>query len=138
MRLDAQNEFSDAQAVTVTALSTNVIDLGQVSPKIMGGEDAYIEVKVGTTFAGGTSLRAVVWTDDTTTVSSGADIISGDVLTVASNQLDAGVTVLRVSLKGLNFQRYLGLQYVVVGTMSAGAIDAAIVITPDTDGMVLA
>jgi hypothetical protein len=138
MRIDAQNEFSDAQAVTVTALSTNVIDLGQVQPKIMGGEDLYVEVNVGTTFAGGTSLRAVLWTDNTTTATSGADIISGDVLTVASNLLDAGVTVLRVSLKGLDLQRYIVLQYVVVGTMSAGTLDAALVITPDTDGMTLA
>lgn len=138
MRIDAQAELSDAQALTATALSTNVYDFGQVSPKIMAGEDLYVEINVGTTFAGGTSLRAIVWTDDTTTVTSGADIISGDVLTVANNQLDAGVTLLRVNLKGQKLQRYLGIQYVVVGTMTAGAVDAALVITPDTDGMVLA
>lgn len=136
MRLDAQNEFSDAQAVTATALSTNVIDLGQAQPKIMGGEDLYVEVKVGTAFAGGTSIRAVLWTDDTTTATSGADIISGDVVLTAA--ASAGASLLRVNLKGLPLQRYIVLQYVVVGTMSAGTIDAALVITPDTDGMVLA
>ena len=136
MRLDAQNEFSDAQALTATALSTNVIDFGQVTPKIMGGEDLYVEVNVGTAFAGGTSIRAILWTDDTTTATSGADIISGDVILTAA--AIAGATLLRVNLKGLPLQRYLVLQYVIVGTMSGGTVDSALVITPDTDGMTLA
>lgn len=136
MRIDAQNAFSDAQAVTATALSTNVIDLGQTA-RFMGGEDIFVEAKVNTTFAGGTSLRAVLWTDDTTTVTSGADLITGDLLTVSGNQLDAGELLLRVNLKGLKLQQYIGLQYVVVGTMSAGKIDANLVITPNTDAITL-
>jgi hypothetical protein len=135
-RIDKQNELSDAQAVTATALSTNVIDLGQTA-RYTGGEDLFVVAKVNTTFAGGTSLRAILWTDDTTTVSSGADIISADVLTVANSQLAAGEVLIRVNLKGLELQRYIGLQYVVVGTMSAGKIDAFLTITPDTDGITL-
>jgi hypothetical protein len=132
MLIDSQNELSDAQAFTATALSTNVIDLGQAAPQIIGGEDLFVECNVNTTFAGGTNLTVKLWTDDTATVTSGADIITGDLLTVANNQLDAGVNLLRVNLKGLKLQRYIGLQYVVVGTMSAGAVDAALVITPDS------
>jgi hypothetical protein len=135
MRIDAQNEFSDAQAVTVTAVSTNIIDLGQAQPKIMGGEDLYIEALVGTAFASGTSIQVKVWTDNTTTVTDGADIISGDVVLTAAAV--AGASLLRVSLKGLPLQQYLGLQYVVVGTMTAGTVDAALVITPDTPSAVL-
>jgi len=127
--IDAQNELSDAQAVTATALSTNVIDLNQATPQFAGGEDLYVVAKVNTAFAGGTSIRAVLWTDDTTTVSSGADIISGDVIVTAS--ATAGATLLKVNLKGLdNLQQYIGLQYVIVGTMSAGAVDAYLEITP--------
>jgi hypothetical protein len=132
MLIDSQNELSDAQAFTATAVSTNVIDLGQAAPQIIGGEDLFVECNVNTTFAGGTNLTVKLWTDDTATVTSGADIITGDLLTVANNQLDAGVNLLRVNLKGLKLQRYIGLQYVVVGTMSAGAVDAALVITPDS------
>ena len=132
MLIDSQNELSDAQAFTATAVSTNVIDLGQAAPQIIGGEDLYVECSVNTTFAGGTNLTAKLWTDDTATVTSGADIITGDTLTVANNQLDAGQTVLRVNLKGLKLQQYIGLQYVVTGTMSAGAVDAALIITPDS------
>lgn len=127
--LDAQNEFSDAQAVTVTAVSTNVIDLNQTAPQYTGGEDLFINVNVGTAFAGGTSIRVLVWTDNTATVTSGADIISGDVVLTAA--ATAGSSLLRVNLKGLPLQQYLGLQYVVVGTMSAGTVDAYLGITPD-------
>lgn len=127
--LDAQNEFSDAQAVTVTAVSTNIIDLNQTAPQYTGGEDLFINVNVGTAFAGGTSIRAVLWTDDTTTVTDGADIISGDVVLTAA--ATAGSSLLRVNLKGLPLQQYIGLQYVVVGTMSAGTVDAFLAITPD-------
>jgi len=128
--IDAQNEFSDAQAVTTTALSTNVLDLVQTAPQYAGGEDLYLVVRVNTAFAGGTSIRAVLWTDNTTTVTSGADIISGDVITTAN--ATAGATLLKVNLKGLdNLQQYIGVQYVVVGTMSAGNVDAYLVVSPD-------
>lgn len=127
-RIDAQNQMSDAQAVTVTALSTNVIDLNQATPRYAGGVDLVASVKVNTAFAGGTSVRAVLWTDDTVTVSDGADIISGDVILTAA--ATAGSSLLTVNLKNLPLQQYLGVQYVVVGTMSGGAVDANLEITP--------
>ena len=126
--MDAQNELSDAQAVTVTAVSTNVIDLNDY-PQFAGGEDLNLIVRVNTTYTGGTSIRAVLWTDDTTTVTSGADIISGDVVVTAS--ATAGTDLLVVNLKGLPLQQYVGVQYVVVGTMSAGKCDAFLACTPD-------
>lgn len=130
-KLDAQLELSDAQAVTATALSTNVIDLNQAAPQLAGGEDLYLVATVNTAFASGTSIRAVLWTDNTVTVSSGADIISGDVIVTAS--ATAGATLLKVNLKGLdNLQQYIGLQYVVVGTMTAGKVDAYLTITPNS------
>jgi hypothetical protein len=135
--IDYENEVSDAQAVTATALSTNVINMNSY-PQYAAGEDLFMSVMVNTTFAGGTSLRAVLWTDDTTTVTSGADIISGDVLTVANNQLDAGKKLLRVNLKDLTLQQYVGVQFVVVGTMTAGKIDAYLETTPNTPPVTLA
>ena len=127
--MDAQNEFSDGQAVTTTALSTNVVDLTSSQPQLAGGEDCYLIATVDTTFAGGTSIRAVVWTDDTATVTDGADIISGDVILTAA--ATAGTSLLKVNLKGLdNLQQYVGVQYVVDGTMSAGAVNAYLACTP--------
>jgi len=127
-RIDAQNELSDAQAVTATALSTNVIDLNQAIPQYAGGDDLFLTCKVNTAFAGGTSIRAILWTDDTATVTSGADIISGDVVLTAA--ATAGSSLLTVNLKNLPLQQYIGVQYVVVGTMSAGKVDTFLNTTP--------
>jgi len=127
-RIDAQAEFSDAQAITTTAVSTNVLDLNQAIPQYAGGDDLQLVCKVNTAFAGGTSIRAILWTDDSTTVTSGADIITGDVVLTAA--ATAGSSLLTVNLKNLPLQQYIGVQYVVVGTMSAGAVDAFLNITP--------
>lgn len=132
-RIDAQNEMSDAQAVTATALSTNVIDLTQAIPQYSGGEDLFVTVKVNTAFAGGTSIQPKLWTDDTTTVTDGVNIVAAPaVLTAAAT---AGTSILRVNLKGVfpALQRYLGMQYVIVGTMSAGKVDAFLEVTPSVD-----
>ena len=125
--MDSQNELSDAQAVTVTAISTDIIDLNTY-PQFAGGEDLNLIVDVSTTFAGGTSIRAVLWTDGTTTTTNGQDIISGDV--VATANATAGANLLTVNLKGLTLERYIGVQYVVVGTMSAGKVEAYLATTP--------
>ncbi len=128
--MDAQNELSDAQAVTVTAVSTNVIDLNEY-PQFAGGEDLNLIVRVDTDFSGGTDIQAKLWTDGTTTVTDGQDIIAGDVtLTAAAT---AGTDLLVVNLKGLTLERYIGVQYVVTGTMSAGKVNAYLACTPRKD-----
>jgi len=126
-RLDYENELSDAQAVTTTAVSTHVIDINSY-PQYVGGEDLYVNCTVNTAFGGGTSIAVKLWTDDTTTVTDGADIVSGDVVLTAA--ATAGTALLRVNLKGLALQQYIGLQYVIDGTMSAGAVDSRLEITP--------
>lgn len=126
--MDAQNEFSDAQAVTVTAVSTNVVDLNSY-PQFAGGQDLYLVCRVNTAFAGGTSIQVKVWTDDTTTTTDGADIVAGDVILTAA--ATAGTNLLVVNLKGFdNLQQYIQPQFVVVGTMSAGKVDAFLTETP--------
>jgi hypothetical protein len=121
-RIDAQNELSDAQAVTVTALSTNVIDMNVAAPQYAGGEDLFVEATVNTAFAGGTSIQAIVYTDDTVTVNNGEAIHTpAAVLTASATK---GANLVRVNLKGLALQQYVGIYYTVVGTMSAGKVDA--------------
>ena len=129
--IDAQNELSDAQAVTTTAVSTNVIDMNQVTPRYAGGEDLNLNVEVGTTFACGTSIQAIVYTDDTTTVTNGEAIYTGPV--VATAAAVAGKKLLTASLHYKDLQQYVGVQYVVVGTHTAGAVEAHYMITPQSD-----
>src|SRR3546814_11166851 len=50
MYLDKENEFSDAQAVTATAISENVIDLGATNTlkDIGAGEEVWLVVRTRT------------------------------------------------------------------------------------------
>jgi hypothetical protein len=130
--IDAQNEFSDAQAVTVTAASTNSIDLVTTIPQYAGTENLFVLAKVNTAFAGGTSIAVSIETDDNSSFSSAATPITGaTVLTAAAT---AGTTLLRVDLGGLTLERYLRLKYTIVGTMSAGNVDAFLHVTDDLPG----
>ena len=72
MILDKQNLFSDSQALTATAVSTNVIDLGADDSKIPAEveKNAAILAQVDTTFAGGTSVQVGLYTDDNDSFSS--------------------------------------------------------------------
>lgn len=133
MILSAQQLFSEAQAITATALSTNVLDLGAAGTPYGGkaalnhdiGKGAKIPVlvQVVTDFATLTSL--------TITVETGA--VAGTLGTVLATE-----TILAADLvagKQMNMQvlpdgavgRYLGVRYTVNGSnATAGAITAGI------------
>lgn len=68
MILDAQNQFSDAQAVTAAAASTNIIDLGSAR-NIGVGENLYVQVNVDVamTDAGSDSTLTVALEGDSST-----------------------------------------------------------------------
>lgn len=125
---DYEGELSDAQEVLATAVSTNVIDLNSY-PGYASGEDLFVTATINTAYSGGTSVQAVLYTDtDAVPVTGGRDVITGDAIAVAS--LTAGATLFQVNLKGLNLSRYIALNYVVVGTPTAGKIDARLQVTP--------
>lgn len=70
MILDAQLEFSAAQAVTSAAASTNYVDLGLASREIGIGQDLYIVVSVQTALTDGgsnTGTNVILYGDSTTT-----------------------------------------------------------------------
>lgn len=130
MILSNQSLFSNDQAVTATAVSTNVIDTGEKGTPTWGsvafagdigkGTPIPLEVAITEDFAGLTSL--------TIAVETGATDALGTVLLSQTIAL-AGLTV----GKRLNFkvvpegvQRFLGLKYTVVGTGTAGKVKAGI------------
>jgi hypothetical protein len=126
MITDALLRVSDAQAVTVTAVSTNTVDLG-TARDIGAGENLFMTFSVGTAFAGGTS------TDFQVIGSASANLSSPTVLGSSGPVLTAGLTAgkrvaVRVNpLIGSNGLRYFGANYVVVGTNSAGTVTADVV-----------
>lgn len=122
---DKENMFSEDQAVTTTAVSTNVIDLGPVVnlPNTDTQEPLRVPVKVTEAFAGGTSVKVTVQSDTTAAFSSATDLVSSEAIATAS--LEEGYEF------ALNFipkkdERYVRLNYTVVGTHTAGKLHAGI------------
>lgn len=142
MILDSQNLFSDGQAVTASAASTNYIDLGAGGTPYEGasalgraigkGVPIALMVQVSVTFATLTSLAVSVETDDNTSFSSATTVVTTPAIGVAS--LVAGYRFpLEVLPHGIN-ERYLRLYYTVAGSnATAGAIDAGLVADLDTN-----
>ena len=125
------------QAVTVTANSTNVIDLS-LARDVGEGDDLYVSFSVGTAFtaAGAATLTPTVVVSAADTLTTPTTLGTGGTIAVAS--LVAGYTfVIRVnpqlfyssttnSSLGL---RYLGVIYTVAtGPMTAGTITADVVL----------
>lgn len=132
MIIDQQNLFSDAQAITATANSSNVIDTlpsGGPNTKsgIGDGEDMTLFAQVGSAaFAGGTSLQIQLVSADDSALSTNATV-HYDTGAVALASLTAKARLIGVDLPYGKFRRYVGLKYTVVGTMTAGAITAGLV-----------
>lgn len=123
MWLDKTLRMSEDQAVTATAVSSTVIDLGADHEDLGTGLDVFIECRIGADFATNDSIQASL--QDSANDSSFADIIAGPVVLVA----DAieGKRLLG-TLVPIGHRRYLRMNYTVAGSnASAGTVDAHIV-----------
>lgn len=136
MYVDKHLEFSDAQAVTATAISANVYDrISNSSGKnvladIGSGQDAYLVVITQTAATDASS-------DATLTVSlesdSTVDLATSPTVHFTTGALafaafsPAGTVLAAVKLPAGNYERYLGVRYTVAnGPLTAGNFDAFI------------
>lgn len=136
MILSKQDLFSDAQAVTATAASTNLIDLG-AQGTVVGqsaalaydhGQGTYIPllIQVVETFATLTSLTVTVEMDDNAAFSSATTIATTQA--VAAATLVAGYVFQITAIPIRTTERYIRLKYTVAGSdATAGKITAGIV-----------
>lgn len=128
MIIDAQNQLSDAQAVTAAAVSTNSIDLGSVGRDIGVGESLYLVVSVQTDLThggGGTGVDVILVDDDNGALSSPADLLT--IGQLASDAVAGTRIVYRLSPDVIGTQRYLGVRYNPTGAnLTGGNIDAFI------------
>ena len=129
MYMDAQARPSNAQAITTgTQASTDSIDLLTAIDNPGRSGNLRAKVVATTAFAGGTSLKVQL------VQSANSDLSSPDVLTdggvIAEANLTAGAVLLDVPLPDTT-KRYLGFQFVTVGTHTAGAVTGGIVAGTD-------
>lgn len=136
MIFDRQTLFSDAQAVTATAASTNTIDLGPIASgrkrRVGFGEKIPVVIQVVEDFDTLTSLTIAVQESDS--ASSGfADIATTGAIPVAS--LKAGYRASIDVIPRNQSKRFLRLNYTVTGTnASAGKVTAGVVLGDNSHG----
>lgn len=142
MYVDTQTEFSDSQAVTSTAISSNVLDLQttstgaatltSLSPNtivdIGQGEDVYLVVQTAVTCTdvGSDATLTVTLESDTAVGLASAPVVhfSTGALAFASFAT-AGTVLAQIKLPNADYKRYLGVRYTVAnGPLTAGAFDA--------------
>lgn len=133
MWVDSQNLFSDAQAVTSTAISTNVIDTvySGTAPLANLGNGAVplcLVVITNTTCTDTSSDATLTLTLES---DSTADLATSPTVHYTTGALSfatyatAGTEVCVVPLPKGNYERYLGLRYTIAsGPLTAGKFDA--------------
>ncbi len=136
MIFDSTNLFSDAQAITASAVSTNVIDLGATdTPKYAAnaitrdlgkGNPIDLRIQVVTDFATLTSLVATVQTSVDEAFTSPVNVLASPAVPVAS--LVAGYVFPIQWVPRGTLLRYVRLNYTVAGSdATAGAVTAGFV-----------
>jgi hypothetical protein len=127
MILDKQLIFSDAQAVTVTAISENTIDLGAANLDIGQGNPIYLEIWLDTAFD--TSADTLTITlQDGATVGAVADIMTVLEATATSALLAANVGLLRKISLPNDLKRHLALYYTASAGLTSGKLNAFLTI----------
>jgi hypothetical protein len=142
MILDRQNTVSQAQAITATAVSTDTIDLGVARDLGVSGDLKWV-VTVDQVFNNLTSLEIQAISSANANLSSANVIGSTGAIVLA--QLTAGRRPIVLSLPRSLLstlpvgQRYIGLNYVVVGTApTTGQVTAGLVLGVQDIGKVYA
>lgn len=125
MLIDSRLEFSDAQALTVTAASTNVIDL-ESARQVGVGEVLYVVLTVDVAL-GGTSptVDAVLQTDDNSGFSSAATVAAFKQLTDAAGNPGATAgSMIWIAIPNHSVERYLRINYTLTGTSPTATLSA--------------
>lgn len=132
MIIDRFNEFSDAQAVTASAASTNVVDLKAAGG--IEGKPYYLIIKtnVAAEASGDATVTFALQTDSAENFGSAVTLWSSAAIGKAT--LVAGYQVIRLALNGLALNKYLRVYYTVAtGPLTAGKFDAFLSADGDTN-----
>lgn len=128
MITDKLLRVSENQAVTVTAVSTDTIDL-KVARDMGEGHNLFMNFAVTAALTGGTSVKFEVISSANANLSSPTVIGSSDAIVTADLTAGKNVAVAINPQIASNGQQYLGARYTVSGTYSAGTVTADVVET---------
>lgn len=131
MNFDALNRFSHKQAVSATAVSQNVLDMGVDRDLAVGTELEVVAVPGtadGSDITGSGTVQVVLQTSDTENFSTVKVLGQSAAMTAAD--LNAGACGMKLPYGG---QRYLRLNYVVTGTVTGLMMTAGVVLATAHD-----
>lgn len=136
MIFDRQTLFSDAQAVTATGASTNVIDLGPIAPgltrDIGKGKQIPLLIQVVEDFDNLTNIIFAVQVDDDEAFGSPENVW---LHSVPLEKLKAGYVVVPEYVTRYTNKRYMRLHYTVDGTApTTGKITAGVTMGNQSNG----
>lgn len=121
--IDAQQLFSDAQALVATAVSTNIIDHG--SDRNIGiGEPLLVLVTIDVAAAGGGTLTIAVQSDDNSGFSSAGTVAT--TVAIAAAALGLGARVLIPIPPDTGTERYMRLNYT-MATMTSITVTSVLI-----------
>lgn len=138
MIMDAYNQFSDQQAVTTTALSTNVIDLGPLYSgntvrDIGSGERLFLHILVEEAVtASGSATDTITLESDSVPTLDSAAVVHWTSGAIGKATMVAGYEI-KIPLPPGGYKRYLGIRHTIgTGPLTAGKFTASIVKDVDT------
>lgn len=132
MLLSKDELFSDDQAITATARSTNVIDMGS-KRTLANGQPVRVLIQVTETFATLTSLKVDICSDSDTTIAGGTPGVLASSAAIAAASLIAGYKFFLDFIPN-GTVRYVDLNYTVAGSdATAGKVTAGIVTDVQTN-----
>jgi hypothetical protein len=146
MYIDTQLEFSDAQALTATAISTNVVDtltMGAaasataIGPNLsldlgQGNAPVYLVVQAVTAAAGGDSAKTLtisLESDSTANLATSATVHFSSAAILGS-AVTAGARLVTLALPHGAYERYLGVRFTVSASFTSFTIDAFLTTDP--------
>lgn len=128
MILDKELALSEEQAVTSTAISTNVVDLA-VDRNIGNADNLYVIITCdeAATAAGAATVTFSLESDSTADLATSATVHATS-SAIGKATLVAGYEVAKWKLPVEDYERYLGVRYTVAtGPLTAGKFSAHIV-----------
>lgn len=136
MIIDKELEFSDAQAVTASAISENVVDTGAlpVTKDIGEGAQLFLVIQVDTaaTAAGAATVDFSVESDSTADLATSASVHTSTG-PIGKAVLVAGYQVI-IPLPPGDYEQYLGVRYTVAtGPLTAGNFSAFMTPNPQNN-----
>jgi len=131
MYVDKFAEFSDSQAVTATAISTNVMDLNpafKLNPNgvdIGTGQDVYLVVQADAAATAAGAATVALTLESSAAAGLTSSTVHYTSATWALTDLTAGKTLVAIKLPSGTYLRYLGVRYTVAtGPLTAGSFSA--------------